>query len=358
MNQPLTWGAAAAVVIIAPALGFGLRKVFDRLGAKPEERSRTFRALVLRLGRDLSVPLISLTGLLIAISIPNKLPVATDVARNTLVAALIIAVTFAVARLAADIITSIVMAVSGIGGSASLFATITRVAVFSIGILISLSSLGISITPLLGALGIGGLAIALALQDTLANIFAGMHILATKMAQPGDFVRLDSGEQGWLHDVDWHHTTIREMPGNLVIVPNSRFAEAILTNYSRPSPDTEVTVDIAVGCENDLDHVERITMEVAREIVGHSETAAPEHDPQLRFHTFGDSIGFQVQLRSRRYPDRNLLASDFIRQLHRRFRLSKVTLHRSGVTEELVPKHHMDLPIRTRDSEPDFDNAS
>ncbi|MFI9502824.1 mechanosensitive ion channel family protein [Nocardia sp. NPDC052566] len=358
MNQPLMWGAAAAVIVIAPVAGFALRRLFDRLGARSEERSRSFRQLTLRLGRDLSVPVVSLTGLLIAISIPSHLPIAPQVARNTLTAALVIAVTFAVARLAADIITSVVLAVSGIGGSASLFATITRVAVFAIGILITLSSIGIEITPLLGALGIGGLAIALALQGTLANIFAGMHILASKMAQPGDFIRLDSGQQGWLHDVNWRNTTIREAPGNLVVVPNAKFADAILTNYNRPAQDTEVPVEVSVACYNDLEVVERVTLEVARTVTCATETAVPEHDPLLRFHTFGDHIGFQVVLRTRTFADRDALASEFIKQLHPRYRKEHIALdglRRSGLAAEPEPGPSVEIPIRTRDEEPEPD---
>ena len=110
---------------------------------------------------------------------------------------------------------------SGVAGSATIFVNITRIVVLAMGFLVVLQTLGISIAPLLTALGVGGLAVALALQDTLANLFAGVHILASKTVQPGDYIRLSSGEEGYVVDINWRNTVVRQLSNNLVIIPNA-----------------------------------------------------------------------------------------------------------------------------------------
>jgi small-conductance mechanosensitive channel len=97
--------------------------------------------------------------------------------------------------------------------------SITRVAVWTIGGLVLLNSLGVAITPLLTALGVGGLAVALALQDTLSNLFAGVHILASRKVQPGDFIQLDNGMEGYVEDTNWRSTIVRQFPNNILVVP-------------------------------------------------------------------------------------------------------------------------------------------
>jgi small-conductance mechanosensitive channel len=84
---------------------------------------------------------------------------------------------------------------------------------------------------------VGGLAVALALQDTLSNLFAGLHIIASKKLLPGDYFLLDSGEEGYVQDVNWRNTFIRTLRNNMIVVPNARLASAILTNYYQPSSE-------------------------------------------------------------------------------------------------------------------------
>jgi small-conductance mechanosensitive channel len=178
----------------------------------------------------------------------------------------------------------------------------------------------VSITPLLGALGVGGLAVALALQDTLANLFAGVHILASKKVQQGDYVALDGGQEGYIVDINWRNTTIRQIQGNLVVVPNSRFADAIMTNFHQPAQDMSVLVPVGVSYDSDLDEVERVTLEVAREVLKEVEGGVPDHEPLVRFNGFGESsIDFSVILRSREFGDQYRLVHEFIKRLHRRY---------------------------------------
>lgn len=327
VNKPLLLAIAGTVILAGPLTGFALRRFLTRLSARMPDSPRSMRSVSIRLAHDLAVPVAALIGLMIALSLPGALPIGAEAANNALVVALIIVVSYAVSRIAADIIGSVVYAVTGAAGSVSLFSTITRVLVFGIGILITLGSLGIQIAPLLGALGIGGLAVALALQSTLANLFAGIHILASKMVQPGDFVKLDSGESGWINDISWRNTTLREIPGNYVIVPNAKFADAILTNYHQPEQSMAVLVECGVSYHSDLEQVERVATEVGRQVMHELDVGYANAEPRVRFHTFGESgIHFRVVLWTRHFSDQYLLVSEFVKRLHDRFRQEHITI--------------------------------
>ncbi|MGW3244447.1 mechanosensitive ion channel family protein [Streptomyces sp. NPDC001070] len=239
---------------------------------------------------------------------------------KALVAVMILAATIAAGRMVAETVRSLALSRSGVAGSATIFVNITRVAVLAVGFLVLLQTLGISVTPLITALGVGGLAVALALQDTLANLFAGVHILASKTVQPGDYIRLSSGEEGYVVDINWRNTVVRQLSDNLVIVPNAKLASAIATNFHQPGQQMSLIVQAGVGYDNDLEHVERVTIEVAGEVMAHVEGGVPEHDSVVRFHTFGESrIDFSVILRTSEYGEQYRIKHEFIKRLHRRY---------------------------------------
>ncbi|MEI8217725.1 MAG: mechanosensitive ion channel domain-containing protein, partial [Elusimicrobiota bacterium] len=93
----------------------------------------------------------------------------------------------------------------------SLTQNIIRGIIIAIGGLVILSHFGIAITPLLTALGVGSLAVALALQDTLTNLFAGFQIIASKQISSGDYVKTDTGQEGTVIDIGWRNTRIKQL---------------------------------------------------------------------------------------------------------------------------------------------------
>jgi small-conductance mechanosensitive channel len=211
--------------------------------------------------------------------------------------------------------------------STSIFRNLTKLLVFLIGILIILHSLGISITPILTALGVGGLAAALALQPTLANLFSGLQIIAAKQLHPGDYVKLDSGEEGYVTDITWRNTTIRALPNNMIIVPNSKLASTIFTNYYQPQQETGVLVQVGVSYESDLTKVEKVTIEVGKEVMKEVEGGVPEFEPFIRYHTFDDSsINFTVILRTKEYVGQYLIKHEFVKRLHEQYDKEGITI--------------------------------
>jgi small-conductance mechanosensitive channel len=202
----------------------------------------------------------------------------------------------------------------------SLFGNLIKLSVYILGVLVILQSLGISITPVLTALGVGGLAVALALQETLSNLFAGLQIIAARQIKPGDYVHLDTGEEGYVADVTWRNTTIRAIANNMIIVPNSKLASTILTNFHHPVKDLLVYVNVGVHYDSDLEHVERVTLEVAQEVQSAVDGAKRDHQPRVRYNEFGDSgVIFRVVLAAQEFYDSYELTHQFIKCLKRRY---------------------------------------
>jgi len=205
--------------------------------------------------------------------------------------------------------------------STSMFTNLTKVLVYVIGILIILQSLGISIAPILTALGVGGLAVALALQDTLGNLFAGIHVIASGQLKPGHYLRLSSGEEGYVTDITWRYTTIRALPNNMIIVPNSKLASAIVTNYNIPDKEISTSVEMGVSYDSDLDKVEKVTIDVAREVMKEVKGGVPNFEPSVNYKKFGDSsINFDVNLHVKEFVDQYTVKHEFIKRLHKRYR--------------------------------------
>jgi small-conductance mechanosensitive channel len=117
-------------------------------------------------------------------------------------------------------------------------------------------ALGISLAPALTAFGLGSLAVALALQDTLSNFFSGLYIVVDKPVRPGDFVRVDPSYEGYVESIGWRSTHLRTIGNNLVVIPNATLSKAIITNYTLPTPHVASNVRIDVAAEADLDRVE------------------------------------------------------------------------------------------------------
>jgi small-conductance mechanosensitive channel len=192
----------------------------------------------------------------------------------------------------------------------------------TVGLLILLGTLGISITPILTALGVGGLAVALALQDTLGNLFAGLHILMEKSIRIGDFVRLESGEEGHVADIGWRTTRIRLLPNNLVVIPNSKLAQSVVTNYSLPEKRMALLIPIGVSYDSDPENVERILTEEAMEAAKEIPELLSEPAPFVRLIPgFGDfSLNFTLVCQVREFTDQYTAQHELRKRILKRFR--------------------------------------
>lgn len=231
-----------------------------------------------------------------------------------------LSVTVAVATVAARFIELYGAIVAPALPASSLTRNVAWGLVVTIGLLMILNGLGLSITPMLTALGVGGLAVALALQEPLANFFAGVFITLGGQIRLGDYIRLDSGHEGYVADFSWRSTRLRMLPNNLVVVPNAKLAQAIVVNHHLPSQDLAVLVEVGVDYASDLVHVERIVGEVGRGVMVEVPGGVAGFEPFIRYHTFADSsVNFTVILRAKEFVDQYLVKHEFIKRLHARF---------------------------------------
>lgn len=204
--------------------------------------------------------------------------------------------------------------------SGNIIKGITKGVILGIGVLIILGTLGISITPIIASLGITSLAVALALQPTLENFFSGVQLVMDKPIRVGDFIELDSGEQGFVERIGWRSTWIKMLPNNTVIMPNSILSQSKVINYFYPSKELSVPVDVGVHYDSDLELVEKITLEVAKEILKSHKWGVDDYETFVVYHTFDNSsINFTVMLRAKEYFHRFFIKSEFIKALHKRY---------------------------------------
>lgn len=207
-----------------------------------------------------------------------------------------------------------------VASSSSIVGNIIKVIVYCVGILVILQSLGISITPVLTALGVGGLAVALALQDTLSNLFAGIQILSTRKINPGDYIKLESGQEGFVEDVSWRYTTLKSSDNNMIIIPNSKLSSIIVSNYFFPEKGVVFNVEIGVDYSSNLEEVESITVGVLREMQKEWPDCEPDFQPFIRFQQFGDSsITLKAFLKSKTFSGQFLLKHELMKKLKKKY---------------------------------------
>jgi small-conductance mechanosensitive channel len=212
-------------------------------------------------------------------------------------------------------------------GTRGLVQGAVRGVIIGLGLLIFLDSIGISIAPILASLGVGSLAVALALQDTLANVFAGFHLIADKPLEAGQFIRLQTGEEGTVVLVGWRSTRLRTQQNNIVVVPNAKLAGTVLTNFDLGSSALAVTVEVTVSLASDLDRVEKIALEVAREVQRTVPGGSTETEPAVRFTGFAESgLRFNVVLNCANLKTSNDVRHEFLKRLPERFRREGIAI--------------------------------
>jgi len=259
-------------------------------------------------------------GLYVGIEIselPRKYILYAD---KTIAIILIFSVTIALANLFVKIFENYIQKSNITVPATGIVFGVFKGTIIAAGIFVIFNVLGISITPLITALGVGGLAVALALKDTLSNLFAGLHMIASTEIRPGDYVKLDSGEEGTIRDITWRSTSILSPGQNIIIVPNAKVAAATITNYDVPDSEVSFTVQVSASYTGDLEKIEMVTLEVARKVMNEIAGGISGYEPAVRFSTFGEmGILFSVSLKARQWNTHYLVKHEFIKALQKRY---------------------------------------
>ncbi len=205
--------------------------------------------------------------------------------------------------------------------SSSILENIAKSLIYCVGFIFILRNFGVEIAPLLAALGVGGLAVALALQPTLSNLFSGLQIIASGKINIGDFVQLENGQRGFIKDITWRNTTITTLQNNIIILPNSKMADSTIENFILE--DRKITFNVVVGVsyDSDLDLVEKTTIDVIRTILNEEKGGVKDFEPFVRYFQFGEnSIGLKAFLQVEEFADQQPITSAFIKELHKVFK--------------------------------------
>jgi len=202
------------------------------------------------------------------------------------------------------------------------------IVVFAMSAMVSLDILGINISPLIAGLGIGGLAIALALQPTLSNLFAGTYVITEGVVNEGDYIEMENGVTGYVVDVSWRSTRLRTWTNNLVVIPNSRFAETIITNYDQPQEHVNVFLTCGVAYESDLQHVEAVSMDVMRQVEREHPGVVKDYGVYFGYDTFGESnVDFWLFMQANSRLASFEVRTALIKQLHARLTDEGITIN-------------------------------
>ena len=328
--------ASGVILAVATLIAVLFSKVIFRLLLRAARRSAgPLDDRIVQAARGPVTAYIILLGLYLALELPLDLTPAVDDVITKLVA-------LAAVSVSAILVNAIAAAVlgwieehlqnanaAGPGRWALPMARRSIVAiVFAMAGMVSLDILGLNISPLLAGLGIGGLAVALALQPTLSNLFAGTYVITEGVVSAGDYIEMEGGITGYVVDVNWRSTRLRTWTNNLVIIPNSRFAETIITNYSKPDAHVNVYLTCGVAYESDLQQVETISKQVLDEVLHTHPGAVPEYGAYVGYASFGDSnidlwLFIQAQDRLASFE----VQSEIIKRLHTRFNADGIVIN-------------------------------
>ena len=315
--------AFASTLLVAFLAGVLINQIKKRVA------SRTATQLDDLLLGSIAVPValvIFLIGLYVALRLVSALDLYRGTVDNYFVAAAIVASGFAIARVLSALMSWYALEIAHRTETdldeklVPIFRRVVNVVVFGIVLMIVLDRFNVAISPLVASLGIGGLAVALAVQPFLASFLAGTFVVMDAIVKKDDYIELDSGQTGYVESVGWRTTKIRHWQGNLVILPNSKLANAVVINYESPEPPMMFFVPCGVSYDTDLQKAEDVALEVACQVTQDCSEAIHDFEPLLRWRAFGDSnIDFIVIFKGVNRVAHFVVRHEFIKALHKRF---------------------------------------
>jgi small-conductance mechanosensitive channel len=237
----------------------------------------------------------------------------------------IISLTIIAAQLFGNMVRSYSAHSQGSDQAPTLIKTLTQIFVSILGLLFFLNYLKVDIRPVLTALGVGGLAVALALQDTLSNLFAGLYISVSSQIRVGDYIKLNTGEEGYVTDITWRSTTLRALANNNIFVPNAKLAQAIVTNYNLPSRNLGVSVTVHVAFDADTDRIEALLLEEA--LQGKIDGLITDPPPSVAWSPATDSsLLFSLNFQVAEFVNQFSVQSELRKRIFKRFRKEGIAM--------------------------------
>jgi small-conductance mechanosensitive channel len=321
--EPHLWIEPAAVFLATLAIAYAVRRIFFSALRSWMRRtpSRAAQAVhdALRGPTHIWNLILALHFAIQSSALP---PHFTDRAPEVLQVLFIASLTLMFMRIAGELVRQLGDQIPGSAPATTLTQSLAQVVVVCLGVLVALRVIGIEITPLLTALGVGGLAVALALQDTLSNLFGGIYVSMAGQVRLGDYIKINTGEEGYVTDIGWRSTIIRTLGGNMIIVPNAKLAQAIVTNYYLPQKAMGISVQVGVGYASDIDLVERVLLEIGKKAASEVPGMLADPAPSVTLDPgFGDwSLNFQLGFQIAEFSNQASVRNELRKRILRRFR--------------------------------------
>lgn len=160
-----------------------------------------------------------------------------------------------------------------------------KIIVYTLASLIVLDHFKVDVKGLIAVLGIGSLAIALAAQETLANMIGGFVIMIDRPFRTGDWIQFDDGRVCQVDQIGVRSTKLLTIENTLIIVPNSELMKSTIHNVTYPYPEIKIKIEVGVGYDSDIDIVKKVMLDEADK----QEHIQQNPAPIFRFEEFGDS---------------------------------------------------------------------
>ena len=327
----------ASLVTASLAVGFALNRIIHYWTKK---LANTWGELVFSLLESLPIPLLFLGSIyagLELITLPHRLE---RFASKLIFTLTVIVVFYFPAKVLVIFLRRVGERNQGLERATNPAILVVRGLFAVLAIIVVLENLGASLTALWTTLGVGGLVVALALQETLSNLFAGLYLLADRPVSQGDYIKLDSGQEGYVIHISWRSTTLRTQSNNIVFVPNSTLAKAVITNYSLPELRVSVGIPVHVTYGSDPSRVEMALLEVTREATREGLAGLLENPAPSVFLSpgFGESsLDFSLSFNVRSFEDQVPVQSELRKRILARFAKEGIQISFPTRTIELDP---------------------
>jgi MscS family membrane protein len=188
--------------------------------------------------------------------------------------------------------------------------------IWMLGLMIALSGVGVEIGPVIAGMGIAGLALALAAQNLISNVFGGMTITLDQLYKVGDRVEF-SGVYGDIYEIKPRYTKIKTLDNMIITIPNSKVINDNIVNYAAPDTTVRVKIPVSVAYGTDPEKVDKIMLE----IVDNTPKVLKIPKPLVRFTQYAESSqNFELLVWIDHYDDRHPVLDRIFRDMFKRFK--------------------------------------
>ncbi len=328
----LALGFFIGSIILAEVIVVFIDKLIRPLLAKTKTQLDDF------LFEDLRGPLklfFSIGGAYLGLQVvmPNLVVFGRDLP-GLLYLALIVAVAHAVARTLNALMKWYLLEVGAekgrVGDVFPIVRKLIMAAVYFAALAVLLSELGVEIGPLIAGLGVAGLAVALALQDSLKNFFAGLYLLSDKPIRRGDIIALDNDKsevKGTVEEIGWRATRIKGIANAIHIIPNEKLAASVIVNYSKGRETRTVMVKVGIEYGENVDKALAALTKAAEKTIKEAPATDRDVTPEIRVNEFMDSsVELAALVRVKDYGERFAVASVLRRNILKFFREEHINI--------------------------------